>query len=83
MTNIEIAGKLQEHARELWKRHDNLFRVKSYRRAAEMVQRLERPVEELLHERGRGALEGVPGIGKKLAKVIECFVQTGGSANRN
>ena len=40
MTNAEIADKLNGYARELRRRHENLFRVKAYRKAAEMVLRL-------------------------------------------
>lgn len=83
MTNTEIAGKLQQHAYELRKRHDNLFRVKAYRRAAEMVQRLDRSIEDLLQERGQTALEEVPGIGKKLAKVITRFLKADCCPDRN
>jgi DNA polymerase/3'-5' exonuclease PolX len=68
---------LQERARELWNRHDNLYRVKAYRRAAEMLLRLDRPVEDLLHERGKPALEEIPGIGRRLAKKIAEYLETG------
>ena len=77
MSNNDIAGKLQERARELWKRHENLYRVKAYRRAAEMLLRLDLPVEDLFHERGKTALEEIPGIGRRLAKKIADYLETG------
>ena len=77
MSNTDIAHKLQEYARELRKRHDNLFRIRAYGLAADALMRLDKPVEELVHERGRKALEELPGIGKNIAWSIEHFVETG------
>ena len=77
MSNIQIAHRLQDYARELRGRHDNLFRIRAYNRAAETLLRLDKPVEELVHERGRNALEELPGIGKQIAWSIEHFVETG------
>jgi DNA polymerase (family 10) len=83
MTNHEIANRLQEHARLLRKRHDNLYRVKAYRFAAEAVLRLDRPVEELVQEKGRHALEELPGIGRRLAKTIARYLETNECQARN
>ncbi|MCE9532153.1 MAG: hypothetical protein K8T89_13675 [Planctomycetes bacterium] len=77
MTNNEIANRLLSHARELYRRHDNLYRVKAYRHAAESVMRLDCPIEKLLQAKGRNALEQLPGIGRHLAATITEFVQTG------
>jgi DNA polymerase/3'-5' exonuclease PolX len=77
MSNFDIARRLQQHARELRKRHDNLFRVRAYGLAAETLMRLDKPVEEMVHQRGRAALEELPGIGKHIARSIEHFVETG------
>ena len=83
MTNTEIANRLQEHARQLRKRHNNLYRVKAYRFAAQAVQRLDRPIETIVAENGPHALEELPGIGKRLATTIARFVQTGEWQTRN
>ena len=77
MSNTEIANKLQEQARTLRRQHENLYRVKAYRRAAETLLRLDRPIEDLVHERGRNALEELPGIGSHLAEAIAVYVETG------
>lgn len=77
MSNTDIANKLQAYARDLRQRHENLFRVKAYRRAAEIVLRLRQPVQELVHARGKNALAEVPGIGKHLAETIAVYIQTG------
>jgi DNA polymerase/3'-5' exonuclease PolX len=34
-------------------------------------------VEDLVHKRGRVALEELPGIGRHIARAIEHFVETG------
>jgi len=83
MSNNEIADKLRERARDLWNRRKNLYRVKAYRRAAEMLLRLDRPVEELFHERGEPALKAIPGIGGRLAKTIAHFLESGQLPERN
>lgn len=77
MNNQHIAQRLLQHARMLRKRHDNLFRVRAFNLAAEAVMRLDKPVEELVHEQGRHGLEELPGIGKHIARSIEHFVETG------
>lgn len=77
MSNFDIARRLQQHARELRKRHDNLFRIRAYGLAAETLMRLDVPVEDLVHERGRIALEELPGIGRHIARSIEHYVSTG------
>ena len=77
MTNTEIVGKLQAYARELRQRHENLYRVKAYRLAAETLMRLDKSVEDLVLQKGRNALESLPGIGRHLAETITTFVETG------
>jgi DNA polymerase/3'-5' exonuclease PolX len=83
MTNAEIADKLNGYARELRHRHENLFRVKAYRKAAEVVLRLGCPVDELVHAKGRKALARIPGIGRHLAETISLYVETGEWRTRN
>jgi DNA polymerase (family 10) len=77
MTNQEIAGKLLEQARLLSGRHENLYRVRAYRRAALAVQGLPVSVAELAADRGRRGLQAVPGIGSHLAYSIDHFARTG------
>jgi len=77
MTNTDIASCLQEQARLLRQRSDNLYRVKAYRQAAAAVLRLEEPIEVLVHDRGPLALEQLPGIGKRLATKIARYLETG------
>jgi len=76
MTNEEIAQRLWAEARRL-DRRDNLFRIRAYRRAAEVVSFLRVPVVELIRLDGRASLERLPGIGESLARSIERLVATG------
>lgn len=77
MNNTTISKRLLEHAATLEGNGHNLYRVRSYRRAASVVQMLPRPVSELLAEGGRQALETVPGIGEHLSYTLEGLVRTG------
>ena len=77
MNNTSITRHLLDHAAVLESNGHNLFRVRSYRRAAAVVQMLPRPVSELLAAGGRQALEAVPGIGEHLSYTLEGLVRTG------
>jgi DNA polymerase (family 10) len=77
MDNFTIARRLTEHARALDGREGNLFRIRAYRRAAQIVLGLDRSVKEMIEETGTEALEGLPGIGSHLASTIEHLVRTG------
>ena len=75
--NTQVAGRLEEVASILEDQHANPYRVRAYRRAAETLRRLERPVAELLAEHGIPGLEALPGIGESLARSIRDLVLTG------
>lgn len=66
MSNDAIAKELLAEARELAARHNNLYRVKAYRRAATVIQGLERPVAQI----GERELRNLPGIGRSLSHRI-------------
>jgi DNA polymerase (family 10) len=53
---------------------ENYHRILSYRRAAENVAALGRPIEEVWQA---GELEDIPGIGKTLASKIDELMRTG------
>ena len=73
MTNSDVARQLQRHARKLAERYGNLYRIRAYRRAAQAVLGLERPVAELQ----KWELEVLPGIGDHLALAITHYTRTG------
>lgn len=75
MTNDAIARRLRDHAAELARRRDNLYRVRAFRQAALAVQGLPEPVERILDARGQAGLEQVPGIGRSLAETIAGFAK--------
>jgi DNA polymerase (family 10) len=81
-TNQQIADQLRAHANTLSRSGGNLYRVRAFRQAAVAVLGLLRPVNELLAEKGRAGLTGVPGIGDSLAETIDEFVSRGQWAPR-
>jgi hypothetical protein len=77
MDNHTIAQRLREYAAYLEAQEMNVYRVRAYRRAAETVQTLDRPLEEIVAREGRAGLEAMPGIGPHLAFTLEGLVSTG------
>src|SRR5947209_6723279 len=75
MENVEIARILEEYADLLDIRDDNPFRVRSYRKAAQTVAGLSRPVTQLA-EAGED-LTKLPGIGTSMATHLKEIVETG------
>jgi hypothetical protein len=76
-SNEEIAGSLQALA-DLLESHDaNPFRIQAYRNAVKTLRNLERPVVEILDEKGCDGLRQLQGIGQSLARAIEQLARTG------
>jgi len=75
--SARIAERLRRAADLLEAQGENPFRVRAYRRAAETVAGLGRPIAELFHEGGTAALEALPGIGPSLARAIAEMITTG------
>ena len=75
MDNRTVAQRLLDMAHSLEEKHANLFRVQAYRRAAETILGLDRPVEEIVAHDGRKALKQLPGIGVKMCAKIETLVR--------
>src|SRR5262245_57345756 len=74
MTNEEIARRLREHATELARGGDNLYRVRAFRQAAMAVLGLTDEVSALVSANGPKVLARVPGIGKSLADTIAGYL---------
>lgn len=72
-----IAERLWRAAELLEAQGENPHRVRAYRRAADVVAGLERPIEELWREGGTAALDAAPGIGPSLARAIAEMITTG------
>src|SRR5947209_1983236 len=77
MDNRQIAQKLLAYAEYLEAREANLYRVRAYRRAAETILALDRPLADLVAAEGRTGLEELPGIGSHLSYTLEEIVRTG------
>jgi hypothetical protein len=77
LDNRTIANKLLEYANFLEARDASLYRVRAYRRAAETITRLDRPVTEIVATEGRAGLETLPGIGRHLSYTLDALVATG------
>ena len=77
MNNLVIAQMLMRAAHRLESEQGNLFRIRAYRRAAETVLGLDRPLEEIVTETGALGLRSLPGIGSHLAKKLANLVRTG------
>jgi hypothetical protein len=76
--NTEIAARLDEVASLLEAQDASGFRVNAYRRAAETIRRLDRPVDEIVRDEGIDGLLNLPGVGHSLARSIHLLVVTGG-----
>ena len=74
ITNQEIAQKLREHATELARAGDNLYRVRAFRSAAMAVLGLPIEVADIVAAGRADELEQVPGIGKSLASTIAGYL---------
>jgi len=79
MENAEIAQVLSEIAGLLELTGANPFRARAYSRAAQIVDGLAEPVEEVLR---RGELTDLPGIGEKIAAHIGELIEKGTCAER-
>ncbi len=77
VTNGAIAEILQRIADALQAAEENPFRVGSYRKAAAAIGAKSKPLAPTVRTKGAQALNGIPGIGEKIAGVIEEFVKKG------
>ncbi|GAW92269.1 DNA polymerase/3'-5' exonuclease PolX [Calderihabitans maritimus] len=74
MTNLEIAWIFNEIADLMELKGDNIFKVRAYRKAADILHHLPEEIENIYH---REELNQIPGIGKILASKVEEILQTG------
>jgi DNA polymerase/3'-5' exonuclease PolX len=77
MDNFTIAEHLIRMAHNLEGQCSNLYRVRAYRRAAETILNLDRPLEDLVGSSGPEALRELPGIGASLGGKIVQLIETG------
>lgn len=75
--NPRIAQALREMAVLLEAQGDNPYRVAAYRRAGDMVARLQRPLAEIFRRDGEPGLDALPGVGPRIARAIAELLNTG------
>jgi hypothetical protein len=75
--NIRIADRLNQMADLLEHQGEGGFRSEAYRRAAPIVERLGRPVDEILADEGRQGLVDLPAIGEGIAAAIGEMIASG------
>ena len=68
--NVDMAGRLDEVANIFAEQGANRFRVQAYRKAANVLRRLSRPVADIFAQKGIEGLEQIPGIGVTIARSI-------------
>jgi DNA polymerase (family 10) len=74
MDNDEIATVFRGIADLLEKRKDGWFKIRAYRGAADSIDALAVPAEQL---RDQNRLREIPGVGEAIAKKIAELVSTG------
>ncbi len=74
MKNKEIAKLLYQISELLSLTEENPFRVRAYEKAAQSIESIPTPIEEIAK---RDELEEVPGIGKSVAEKIKEYFETG------
>jgi len=75
--NAAIAAKLRDYADLLEQQGADGFRTRAYRRAADFVDALVRPVADVFTREGRDGLEAMPSIGRGIAAAIAEMLTTG------
>lgn len=76
-TNADVATRLEEIGDLLEAQRANPFRPRAYRRAAERLRALERPVAEILRAEGIDGLDALPDVGPSTARAIRDLLTTG------
>lgn len=75
--NVRIAARLRQMAELLEHQGEQGFRSLAYRRAARVIEGLDKPLNVLLSEGGSEALVELPAVGRAIAAAITEMVTTG------
>jgi putative hydrolase len=70
--NQALAAKLREMADVLAEQQADGFRISAYRRAANTIELLERPIREIAETGGLTGLLDLPGIGRGAIMEMLC-----------
>ncbi|HEV2364046.1 MAG TPA: helix-hairpin-helix domain-containing protein [Caulobacteraceae bacterium] len=75
--NPLLAARLEDYADLLEAEGADTFRVRAFRRAAAVIERLPTPVRDILAREGRTGLEALPGVGPRIAAALAEMCLTG------
>ncbi len=78
MTNEQVAARLEQIADLLKVEDENVFRIRSYERAAEAIRGLGEDLHEI--RASEEGLQSISGVGEGIATIIAEFLDTGESA---
>lgn len=76
-TNSLVAALLRQGAEILASQDASLFRVRAYRRAADLIEDLPKDVGAMVANGGQAELRKLPGIGEGLAMAVAEIAMTG------
>lgn len=77
MSNPEIAEIFRRIAALMELRHDDPFKIRSYRAASELIDELTTPLSDLAEKGGAAELRKLPGIGEAISRKIIDILNTG------
>lgn len=77
MDNQSIAGFFWDIAELLEFGDENPFRIRSYQRAAQVLENYPESIEDIYSSGGKPGLEEIPGIGESIADKIEEIIKHG------
>ena len=75
MTNEQVAARLEQIADLLKVEEENVFRIRSYERAAEAIRGLGADLRDIRHS--EGGLRSISGVGEGIANVIAEYLNSG------
>lgn len=74
-TNAEIAAIFEGLAMLLERKKDSIFKIRAYRRVAQVIMELPFSLEERVAQ--GGDLRDIPGIGEAIDKKVREYISTG------
>jgi DNA polymerase (family 10) len=76
-TNQAIAARLRMMAETLDQQDGDAFRIAAYRRAADTIEAMNRPIDEIFSREGVAGLVALPSVGRGIAAAIAEMLTTG------